>query len=64
MLRSLLALALVLQSASAPRFDAGAAWEHLRQLVALGPRPAGSPGIEGSRVYIRQQLAAVGVTLA
>ena len=46
---------------SPPRFDSGRAWEHLRQLVAIGPRPAGSAGIEQSRKYIKDQLAAAGV---
>lgn len=62
MLRSLIALALVFQGSATPRFDANAAWEHLRQLVALGPRPAGSAGIEQSRAYIRKQLTAAGIT--
>ena len=48
----------------APRFDSGRAWEHLRQLVAIGPRPAGSAGIEQSRKYIKDQLAAAGVTVS
>ena len=62
MLRSLIVLALLLQSSEAPRFDANRAWEHLNQLVALGPRPAGSPAIESTRKYIGTQLAAAGVT--
>ena len=61
MLRSLLALALVMQAPATTRFDSNRAWEHLRQLVSLGPRPAGSAGIEQSRAYIRKQLAAAGV---
>jgi Zn-dependent M28 family amino/carboxypeptidase len=44
------------------KFDAGRAWEHLRQLVAIGPRPSGSPAIEDTRKYIRNQLAAAGLT--
>ena len=48
----------------APAFDSNRAWEHLRQLVALGPRPAGSPAIEQTRKYIKNQLAAAGVTVA
>ena len=32
------------QAAAAPTFDSGRAWEHLRQLVAIGPRPSGSRG--------------------
>jgi hypothetical protein len=44
------------------KFDAARAWEHLRQLVAIGPRPSGSPAIEQTRTYIRQQLGAAGLT--
>jgi len=61
MLRLILVLALVLQTPAAARFDSNRAWEHLRQLVSLGPRPAGSAGIEQSRAYIRKQLASAGV---
>ncbi len=46
----------------APVFDAGRAFEHVRQLVAIGPRPAGSAGAAQSRRYITTQLAAVGLT--
>lgn len=63
MLRSLLVLALVLQ-APAARFDANRAWEDLRQLVALGPRPAGSAAIEQARQYIKDQLGRAGLTAA
>jgi hypothetical protein len=45
-------------------FDSNRAWEHLRQLVAIGPRPAGSPEIETTRRYIKTQLTATGVTVA
>ena len=45
-------------------FDSGRAFEHVRQLVAIGPRPAGSPGIEQARRYIREQIKAVGLTVA
>jgi Zn-dependent M28 family amino/carboxypeptidase len=54
----------LLRQAAPPRFDSGRAWEHLRQLVAIGPRPAGSAAIEQSRKYIKDQLAAAGVTVA
>jgi glutaminyl-peptide cyclotransferase len=58
----LLALALGAQAvAPQPAFDSGRAWEHLRQLVAIGPRPAGSPAIEQTRKYIKEQLAAEGL---
>jgi Zn-dependent M28 family amino/carboxypeptidase len=55
-------LTLVLQ-APGLRFDSARAWEHLRQLVAIGPRPAGSAAIEESRTYIKRQLAAAGVAV-
>jgi glutaminyl-peptide cyclotransferase len=61
MLRSLLAVALALQTTAPAGFDSNKAWEHLRQLVSLGPRPAGSAGIAQSRAYIKKQLAAAGV---
>jgi len=64
MLRPLIVLALILQAPAAPRFDSNRAWEHLRQLVALGPRPAGSAAIDQSRKYIKAQLAAAGLTVA
>jgi len=44
-------------------FDGSKAWEHLRQLVAIGPRPAGSAGIRQARAYITRQLAAMGLTV-
>jgi len=43
------------------KFDSNRAWEHLRRLVAVGPRPAGSPAIAQSRTYIKAELAASGV---
>ncbi len=46
----------------APKFDSGRAWEDLRQLVAIGPRPSGSPAIEQTRKYIKDQLSAAGLT--
>jgi hypothetical protein len=63
MLRLFLVAALALQTAAAPRFDSNRAWEHLRQLVAIGPRPSGSPAIEQTRKYIKDQLAASGVAV-
>jgi glutaminyl-peptide cyclotransferase len=61
-LRVVAALALVLQAGGAVTFDSSRAWEHLRQLVAIGPRPSGSAAIEQTRKYIREQLAAAGLT--
>ena len=46
---------------TAPKFDSSRAWEHLRQMLAIGPRPAGSPAIELTRKYIKDQLTAIGV---
>lgn len=63
MLHFVILLALVLQTPGV-QFDSARAWEHLRQLVAIGPRPAGSAGIEQSRKYIESQLAAAGVAVA
>ena len=48
--------------ADAAAFDAGRAFEHVRQLVAIGPRPAGSAGAVQTRRYITTQLAALGLT--
>jgi Zn-dependent M28 family amino/carboxypeptidase len=42
-------------------FDSSRAYEHLRQIVGVGPRPAGSPGIARTREYIIEQLKAIGV---
>src|SRR3989442_5404751 len=64
MLRYLLVLGLVAQTPAPPHFDSSRAWEDLRQLVAIGPRPAGSPAIEQTRKYIKDRLAAAGVGVA
>jgi Iap family predicted aminopeptidase len=63
MIRFALLLALFLQTPAAPHFDSARAWEHLRQMVAIGPRPSGSPAIEQTRKYIKDQLAAAGVAV-
>ena len=63
MLRPLLAAALLLQGSAALSFDSGRAWEHLRQLVGIGPRPSGSAAIQQAQQYIKNQLAAAGVAL-
>ncbi len=49
--------------ANDPVFDSGRAYEDLRQLVAIGPRPSGSPGIQQTRDYIKKQLTAAGLTV-
>lgn len=43
-------------------FDSSRAYEHVRQLVAIGPRPSGSAGAAQARKYITAQLTAAGVT--
>ena len=52
-----------LAQTAAPKFDSNRAWEHLRQMSAIGPRPAGSPAIGETRQYIKAQLAAAGVNV-
>ena len=37
--------------------------EHLRQIVAIGPRPAGSPTLRQTRAYITHQLASYGLVV-
>jgi len=44
-------------------FDSSKAWEHLRQMVAIGPRPAGSPALRQTRAYITRQVTALGLTV-
>jgi len=47
------------QSGSA--FDSNKAWEHLRQQVAIGPRPSGTPANLKTRDYIKAQMAALDI---
>jgi glutaminyl-peptide cyclotransferase len=44
-------------------FDSARAYEHLRQVVNFGPRPAGSDALERTRAYIADQLKAAGVSV-
>ena len=60
-MRSVIVFLILSLQAADVRFDSGRAWEHLRQLVAFGPRPAGSAAIEQARGYIKAQLAAAGI---
>jgi len=56
--------ALALGAAAAPAgvaFDGAAALRHVERLVALGPRPAGSPALARARQYILDELKAAGV---
>ena len=50
--------------AHSPVFDSSRAYEHLRQIVSIGPRPAGSPGIAQTREYITRQLKSIGIPVA
>jgi Zn-dependent M28 family amino/carboxypeptidase len=46
---------------AAARFDGAAAFRHLERLVAIGPRPAGSPAAARTRDYIVAELKRAGV---
>lgn len=48
---------------AAPKFDAAKAWDHLKAMVDLGPRPSGSAALRQTRAYITRQLAAIGLTV-
>ena len=43
------------------QFDGARAYRHVSEIVAIGPRPAGSAGAEKTRAYIRRELAAAGL---
>jgi Zn-dependent M28 family amino/carboxypeptidase len=63
-LRPLLAVTVIaLQPVAATRFDSARAWEHLRQLVGIGPRPSGSAALDQARKYITDRLAADGIAV-
>jgi Zn-dependent M28 family amino/carboxypeptidase len=65
--RLVLVLLLALVAAGAGRaparreFDGAAALRHVERLVAIGPRPAGSPEGAKARAYIEAELRAAGV---
>lgn len=48
--------------AQAAGVDGNRAFAHVKAMVDLGPRPAGSEAIERTRDYIRQQMSAIGLT--
>jgi len=50
-------------AAQTASFDASRAWEHLRQMVSLGPRPSGSAAIKMTQAYITRQLSGIGLTV-
>jgi glutaminyl-peptide cyclotransferase len=45
------------------KFDGQRAYEHIRQLVTIGPRVAGSPGAARARDYIKAQLNTLNVSV-
>jgi glutaminyl-peptide cyclotransferase len=47
----------------APKFDGGRAFDDLKKIAALGPKPAGSPALQQTRDYIRKELEATGLTV-
>ena len=49
--------------AGTPAFDGARAHEHVRQLVAIGPRVAGTPGAKQTRDYISKEMKALGLTV-
>ena len=60
-----LALAASLVSAQSPAaFDSNKAWEHLRQQVAIGPRPSGTPANVKNRDYIKAEMTKLGIKTA
>ena len=46
-----------------PKFNGQRAFEDVRQLVAIGPRVAGTPGAQSARDYIRKELQALGINV-
>jgi hypothetical protein len=46
-----------------PAFDSARAFDDLRHIVAIGPRPAGSPGAQQTRDYVTRQLSAAGLAV-
>jgi hypothetical protein len=48
---------------TATQFQGDRAWEHLKALVAIGPRPSGSTQIRQARAYITRQVSALGLSV-
>jgi hypothetical protein len=47
----------------ATEFDGARAFGHLEAIVAIGPRPSGSPELAQTRVYITRALESAGITV-
>src|SRR4029453_18849609 len=45
----------------AARYDGQKAFDHVRAMVALGPRPAGSAALGKTREYIKTELSNLGL---
>ena len=54
-------LAAIAGAQSTNSFDSTRAWEHVRQQIAIGPRPSGSAANAKTRQYITAQLTALGI---
>lgn len=50
-------------STDAAKFDGSRAYEHVRHLVEIGPRPPGSDGIHRAQAYITGQLKSYGCSV-
>jgi Zn-dependent M28 family amino/carboxypeptidase len=46
---------------TAPAFDSAKAFEHLKAIVNIGPRPAGSAQLRQTRAYITGQISSAGL---
>ena len=51
------------QAQTRPAFNGQRAFDDIRQLVAIGPRVAGTPGAQAAREYITKQLRLAGLTV-
>jgi Zn-dependent M28 family amino/carboxypeptidase len=57
----LLLVSLLVAAQTPAGFDSNRAWEHIRQQIAIGPRPSGSAANLKTRQYITAQLNALGI---
>lgn len=48
---------------AAAGFNSARAWDDLKQMVTIGPRPAGSAALRQTRAYITRQIAALGLKI-
>ena len=57
----LVLVSLLAAAQAASGFDSNKAWEHVRQQIAIGPRPSGSAANVKTRQYIVTELTALGI---